>query len=284
MLSAEVIPAAEKQGHQIFAYDINQRLPQIQRLDVAVYEDVRQAVQEVSPDYVFHFAAETNVDRCEQDPMHAYKVNTLGTENVALVCQELGTRLLYTSTAGVFYGDKPSPYTEFDQPKPCNIYGESKWQGELIVQRLLSKYFIIRPGWMVGGWEIDKKFVYKIVQQIREGKKELRVVSDKRGSPTFTKDFAKNLMELVPTHRYGLYHMTNLGVASRYDIACKIVELMGVRGQVKVNPVDSSQYPLPAPRADSEAMQNLKLELIGLNHMPPWEESLAEYIRHNKDK
>ena len=137
---------------------------------------------------------------------------------------------------------------------------------------------------MVGGWDIDKKFVYKIVQQIKEGKQELNVVADKFGSPTFTKDFANNLMNVVNTGRYGLYHMTNKGTCSRFDVAVKIVEFMNCKKTVKVNPINSAQFPLPAPRANSEMMRNYKLDLLGLNHMPHWEESLKQYIQSNNPK
>jgi dTDP-4-dehydrorhamnose reductase len=134
---------------------------------------------------------------------------------------------------------------------------------------------------MVGGWEIDKKFVYKIAAQLKEGKTELRVVSDKIGSPTFTKDYAKNLMSIVTTGRYGLYHLTNQGTCSRYEIALKIVEFMGLKGKVTVTPINSAQFPLSAPRADSEMMQNYKLDILGLNAMPHWEKSLEAYINSN---
>ena len=284
MLAAEVVPELKRNGFIVSGYDVNQRLPDIRKLDITSLEDVRKAVEEIKPDYIFHLAAETDVDRSEKEPDHAFKVNTIGTENMALVCRESGIKLVYISTAGVFFGDKPEPYTEFDAPRPANIYGVSKLQGEFSVQRLLSEYFIVRAGWMVGGWEIDKKFVYKIVQQLKEGKTELKVVSDKCGSPTFTKDFAKNLVALVKTGRYGLYHMTNRGSGSRYDIAVKIVEFMGLKGKVTVNPINSAQFPLPAPRARSEMMQNYHLDLINLNLMPSWEQSLEEYIKLNKDK
>ncbi len=284
MLAAEVIPELKRQGCKVSAFDIHQRLPDIQKLDITDHAEVIKTIASAQPEYVFHLAAETDVDRCEKDPDHAFKVNTMGTENIALACQQLGVKLLYISTAGVFFGDKSEPYTEFDAPNPANIYGVSKWEGEKIVAGLLSEYFIVRAGWMVGGWEIDKKFVYKIVQQIKEGRTELRVVSDKFGSPTFTKDFAKNVVALVKTGRYGLYHMTNKGSGSRHDIALKIVEFMGVKAKVKVLPINSAEFPLPAPRARSEMMRNYHLDLIGLNQMPPWEESLKEYIRINKDK
>jgi dTDP-4-dehydrorhamnose reductase len=208
----------------------------------------------------------------------------LGTENIALACQKYNVKLVYISTAAVFAGDKQEPYTEFDQPRPANLYGESKLQGEYIVRNLLSEYFIVRAGWMVGGWEIDKKFVYKIVQQLKEGKTELKAVSDKFGTPAFTKDFARNLVALVSTGRYGLYHLANQGTCSRYDIAVKIVEFMGLSGKVRVSAVSSDAFPLPAPRGRSEMIRNYRLDLIGLNLMPHWEDSLKEYININKNK
>ncbi|MFA5088789.1 MAG: SDR family oxidoreductase, partial [Candidatus Omnitrophota bacterium] len=184
MLAADVVPELKRLGQEVVSRDIHQRLPDIGELDIADKDEVFRQLAEYKPDYVFHLAAETNVDLCQQDPDHAFRVNTLGTENIALACQREDIPLLYISTAGVFYGDKQEPYTEFDIPRPANVYGESKLQGEAIVRNLLSRYFIIRAGWMVGGWEIDKKFVYKIVQQLKEGKKELKVVADKFGSPT----------------------------------------------------------------------------------------------------
>ncbi len=284
MLASDVVPKLKSLKHKVIATDLKPRLKDIMKLDVREIKDVEALVVKNKPEYIFHLAAETNVDLCEQEPDHAYKTNTIGTENIALVCQKYDIPLLYISTAGVFWGDKKEPYNEFDIPRPANVYGHSKLQGEVIVQRLLSKYFIVRAGWMVGGWEIDKKFVYKMVTQIKEGKKELRVVSDKFGSSTFTCDFAENLMNVINTNRYGLYHMTNKGTGSRYDIALKVVEFMGLNGKVKVTPIDSSQFPLPAPRANSEMMQNYKLDLLGINNMPHWHDSLKKYIEKNKNK
>ncbi|MFH1305139.1 MAG: sugar nucleotide-binding protein, partial [Candidatus Omnitrophota bacterium] len=134
------------------------------------------------------------------------------------------------------------------------------------------------------GWELDKKFVYKIIRQLKDGKKELMAVSDKFGTPTFTRDFAANLLSVVNSGKYGLYHMVNKGTCSRYDMAAKIVEYMHLAETVKVDPVDSSRFPLPAPRARSEMLENRNLELMGLNNMPHWEESLRIYIEENRNK
>ena len=284
MLAAEVIPVLLKDGHEVIQTDIHQRLPVIGRLDIREKDEVLTQIEKIKPDYIFHLGAETNVDLCEQEPDHAFRSNATGTENIALACKEFGVKMLYISTTSVFHGDKTEPYTELDTPNPVNVYAKSKLEGEKTVQSLLSEYFIIRAGWMIGGWELDKKFVYKIVQQLKSGKEELTVVNDKFGSPTFTKDFAANLMNVINTGKYDLYHMTNKGTCSRFDMAVKIVEFMGLENKVKVNPVSSDQYPLPAPRPRSEMAQNYRLDLLGLNNMPYWHDSLHEYINVNKDK
>ncbi len=281
MLASDVVPQLLRQGHSVIQTDLRPRTAEISLLDITHRAEVVEIIERVRPDYIFHLAAETDVDLCEKDPDHAFATNTIGTENIALVCQAYDIPLLYISTAAVFSGYKPLPYTEFDSPQPANVYGDSKLQGEIIIQRLLSRYFIIRAGWMIGGWLIDKKFVYKIVQQLCDGKKELSVVNDKFGSPTFTTDFAANLMRVIQTKRYGLYHMANRGTCSRFDIATKIVEYCGLAGQITLLPINSAQFPLPAPRARSEMMTNYKLELLDLNTMPTWQESLGLYIQEN---
>jgi len=280
MLGTEVALELKRHHHEVLAYGFS-RAAGIRMLDITDKARVIDEIGKTKPTIVFHLAAETDVDRCQREPEHAFKVNALGTENIALACQKFDIPIVYISTAGVFYGDKKTPYTELDTPNPKNIYSQSKLQGEIIVQKLLSRYFIVRAGWMVGGWEIDKKFVYKIVSQIKDGKTELRAVSDKFGSPCFTKDFAKVLLTLVDTKRYGVYHLANQGTASRYQIALKIVEFMGLADKVKVLPVESSVFTNQAPRADSEMMDNHQLELLGLNTMPHWEKSLEEYVKTN---
>ncbi|MBL7072748.1 MAG: dTDP-4-dehydrorhamnose reductase [Candidatus Omnitrophica bacterium] len=284
MLAAEVIPVLLKQGHTVYQTDINRRLPDIEALDVTCGDKVVKLAREVKPDYIFHFAAETDVDFCEKDPEHAFRANALGTENMVKACGETSAKLVYISTGAVFDGKKDVPYIEADAPNPVNVYGESKLRGEKIIQTALDEYFIIRAGWMVGGWDLDKKFVYKIVQQLKSGKKELMAVSDKFGTPSFTKDFAANIMPIVNSGKYGLYHMVNNGTCTRHDMAVKIVEYMGLSDSVMVQSVDSSKFPLPAPRARSEMLENRRMKEMSIDNMPRWEDSLEEYIKLNKDK
>ncbi len=249
-------------------------------LDVRNLASVRKFVAERMPDQVFHLAAETDVDLCEIEVDHAFQTNTLGTYNAALVCQEFDLPLLYVSTAGVFDGEKHEPYTEFDVPNPVNVYGQSKLEGERIVQRLLRRYYIVRAGWMMGGGPLrDKKFVGKMVRLMQE-RDEIAAVGDKIGSPTYARDLAASLLRLARTGLYGLYHMTNRGVCSRYDVAVEIARLMSQR--VHVRQVSSANFPLPAPRARSEAMRNYMLELMGLDWMPTWQEALVAYLEEWK--
>lgn len=261
----------------VYATDIDKASSGIVYLDVADTYKIKSAIAEFRPDIVFHLAAETNVDKCEQETVHAYKVNTLGTENVALACLSYDIPMVYISTGSVFDGKKGAPYTEFDEPNPVNIYARTKWEGEKIVQKLLNRYYIIRAGWMIGGAKKDKKFVAKIVELLKT-EKEIPVVTDKKGSPTFTRDFAKGIIELVSLERYGLYHMVNQGSCSRYEIAQKIVELTQKKG-VTIKPITSDSFPLPAPRPDSEALENFKLNLLGICEMRSWQKALEDYIK-----
>ena len=248
-----------------------------ERLDVRDPQAVMYTVCELEPQVVLHLAAATDVDLCEQDPDWAYHTNTIGTQNVALACQETGCLLIFISTAGVFWGDKPEPYTEFDSPRPRNIYGDSKWQGEQIVTALLKRFFICRAGWMVGGGERDKKFVRKITQLILDGSHHVKVVDDKFGSPTYAKDLLCGILRLIGTRYYGLYHMVNTGTASRYEVALAVRGILG-REDMEIEPVSSAYFPLPAPRARSEGMRNYKLDLLGMNDARCWEEALEEYM------
>ncbi len=246
-------------------------------LDVRDPEAVRQALGDVRPDVVLHLAAATDVDQCEQEPEWAFHNNAIGTENIARACKEFDATLVYVSTAGVFWGDKVEPYTEYDIPQPANVYGHSKLAGERSVSSMLERYFIVRAGWMVGGGQRDKKFVGKIAQLIADGRTEIKAVNDKLGSPTYARDLLTGVRKLIETRYYGLYHMVNEGCCSRYDVAVAIRDAIE-RPDVSIQPVSSAYFPLPAPRARSEAMRNLRLELMGLMSVRPWEEALREYV------
>lgn len=277
MLGSALCPTFAKRGYTVIATDLFPSNEGSKHLDVRNFDHVKEMVEKVKPNMVMHLAAETDVDRCEVEPDHAFLTNTIGTQNVALVCQKRNIELVYISTLGVFYGDKPEPYTEFDEPNPINVYGRSKLEGEKIVQTLLKQFYTVRAGWMVGGGpKKDKKFIGKIIRQINETR-TLKAVNDKFGSPTYTYDFSRCVADLIETGFYGLYHCTNKGVGSRFDVAKKIVEFMG-RTDVAVEPVSSAYFPLPAARARSEMSRNYKLELLRIDSTRHWEEALKEYI------
>lgn len=267
---------------QVFADDelvLTDIVGDIERLDVTDPGAVGSFVAETKPEVVIHLAAATDVDLCEKNPDLAYRTNAIGTQNVALACQAVGAVLVYTSTAGVFGGDKADPYHEFDVPAPANVYGHSKLGGELVVRTLLDRYYIARAGWMVGGGPKDRKFVGKMLEFIDRGDTQLRAVDDKWGSPTYAKDLAQGIRALLDTGYYGLYHLVNRdGHCSRYEVAVALCEILG-RDDIDVEPVGSAHFPLPAARARSEAMVNYKLDLLGINPMRPWREALTAYLR-----
>jgi dTDP-4-dehydrorhamnose reductase len=270
MMGSDLCPILEERGYTVVATDIEE-------MDVRQLDHVLEVVNDVQPDVVFHLAALTNVDECERDPDSSYHTNTLGTQNVALACRLHDSTLVYISTISVFDGTKCEPYTEFDKPNPQSWYSRSKYQGELIVEKLLSKYYIARAGWMFGGGPEDKKFVAKIVDLARR-RDMLTVVDDKFGSPTYTYDISSTVEKLSRTGIYGTYHTVNTGAyCSRYEFAQKILEYAGVE-TCEVKPVSSASFPLPAPRPRIEAARNYNLELRGLDWMRPWPQALQAYI------
>ena len=251
----------------------------VHALDTRDPAAVMRTFERVRPELAIHLAAETDVDRCEREVDHAFRSNALGTLNMALACQRFGTELVYVSTAGVFDGAKPEPYTEFDTPAPVNAYARAKYEGEKIVQTLVPRHYIVRAGWMFGGKGKDKKFVAKIASiclGLENGTREIRAVNDKFGNPTYAKDLLQNVRVLSRTGFYGVYHVVNTGSCSRYDVAVEIGRFL--QSDIPIVPVPSAMFPLSAPRPRSEAARSYKLELLGLNGMRPWQQALHEYL------
>ncbi len=270
MLGTDLCRIFQDKGHETIITDI-------QEMDVRNTELVNQTVAKVNPDWVLHLAALTNVDECEQEPDASYHTNAIGTQNIALACQAVGATMLYVSTVSVFDGNKCEPYTEFDTPNPQSWYARSKYQGELIVEKLLDKYYIVRAGWMFGGGREDKKFVAKIIE-LAEARESLSIVHDKWGSPTYTHDIATGIEKLLNSGLYGTYHLVNTnGYCNRYEFAKSILAYAGI-DSCELIPVNSAKFPLPAPRPRMEAALNYNLELRGMNWQRPWQEALKEYV------
>lgn len=289
MLGSALVPALVGAGHEVVATDIalddppawRGEGPALQRLDVREACSVRDAVDGVAPQFVAHLAAETDLERCDADPDHAYLTNAMGTKHVALSCRRARIPMVYISTAGVFDGKKTVAYTEFDEPRPINTYGHSKLVGEELVGRLVPESYVVRAGWMVGGGPgKDHKFVAKMLNQIKAGRRTLHAVGDKLGTPTYTTDFARTFLGLIESESYGLYHMACEGEGSRYDVAAHILEVLGLTHAIDLVEVGSEFFAedFPSPRPRSEIMRNMALDLQGMNLMRPWRDALEEYL------
>lgn len=242
-------------------------------VDVADEAAVSALVHGVSPALVIHAAAWTDVDACERDPDRAHRVNALGAWWVARACDRVGAAMALLSTDHVFSGEGERPWTEFDAPAPVNAYGRSKAAAESLVRQTLREHYIVRTAWLVGGGGRD--FVAKILGRAREVG-QVDVVSDQVGSPTFTPDLADALAELVLTRRFGTYHRTNAGTASRHELAQAALELAG--SPVEARPMTSDRLDEPAARPAYAVLSNRHAELSGLRRLRPWRDALASML------
>ena len=288
MLGSSLVPTLVRTGHEVVATDIDLtdprpwglRGPRLEHLDVRQRDEVRDGFRAVRPELVLHLAAETSLEISDTDPDHAYLTNTIATKYVALQARSAGIPMVYISTAGVFDGVKKGAYTEFDRPNPVNTYGASKYEGELLVASIVEQHYLIRAGWMVGGGAAkDHKFVSRIVNQLRDGATTIYAVTDKLGTPTYTPEFSRCLLGLLDSEMYGLYHMACGGEGSRYDVAARILQVLG-RDDVELVGVGSEFFAEEffSVRPDSEIMRNMVLDLQGMNTMPDWPEAIAHYL------
>jgi dTDP-4-dehydrorhamnose reductase len=249
-------------------------------LDFRDTEAYQADVRAFRPDYLFHIGAHTSLEYCEENYDDAYLTNTIAVETAVHLANELGIPLLYISTAGIFDGAQET-YDDWDQPNPLGHYARSKYMGERFVAENCRQHLVCRAGWMMGGGpRKDKKFIQKLMQQLKDGKKELFVVDDKLGTPTYTLDFARNV-ELLLRHEYwGIYNLICDGVTSRLDVASYLVSTLGLN-DVKVTPVGSDYFAKEyfAARPASERLLPVKLRLRNLYIMRDWRASLDEYLQ-----
>jgi dTDP-4-dehydrorhamnose reductase len=249
-------------------------------LDFRDLEAYKNDVLDFKPDYLFHLGAYTNLEYCEQHAEDTYATNTMSVENAVYISNGLNIPLLYISTAGIFDGSKEL-YDDWDLPNPLGVYARSKYAGELFVKENVRKHLICRAGWMMGGGpKKDKKFIQKLMQQIKEGKKELFIVDDKDGTPTFTHDFAKNVKILLQKEFWGLYNMVCGGETSRYEVTEELLRILNLENKIKLTPVKSDYFKeiYFAERPASERLVNRKLSIRNLNLMQDWKISLREYL------
>ena len=244
-------------------------------LDIADTNSVFDTVNRTRPDLVIHCAAMTDVDGCERDPDAAFKINAVGTWNLACACASVDCAIAYISTDYVFNGEKGSPYTEFDPVDPVSAYGASKLGGEMAVRELCRKHYVVRTSWVFAPH--GKNFARSILAAAQT-RDELKVVADQVGSPTYAKDLAGFLVSLVGSPLYGVYHYTNSGECSWYEFAKCIIEMAG-KTNVKVVPIKSDEWPTPTKRPKYSVLRHYRMELLGRDNARPWQDAVAEFVR-----
>lgn len=246
----------------------------IDEMDITDKISVEKVIGEAAPDVVVHCAAYTAVDAAEDNEALCRRVNADGTRNIAEVCKKLDCKMVYISTDYVFDGQGTRPWEPDDERHPLNVYGQTKYEGELAVQENLSKYFIVRIAWVFG--KNGKNFV-KTMLKLAETHDKLTVVNDQFGSPTYTYDLARLLVDMIQTDKYGIYHATNEGICTWYEFACEIFKQAGVK--IEVMPVPASEYPAKAKRPENSRLDKSKLTENGFERLPSWQDALRRYIK-----
>lgn len=269
-----------KEKYELKCTDIDVNEKWLEYLDVNDSLLFEEQVKNFKPDYLFHLAALTNLEYCEKNLDETYNTNTLSVENAVNIANQLNIPLLFISTAGIFNGDKEF-YDDWDLPNPIGTYAKSKYYAEIYVRENANKYFICRAGWMMGGGpKKDKKFINILMKQIKNGAKEIYIVNDKGGTPTYTHDFSKTVFDLIGTNYFGLYNMVCRGLTTRLEVAKEMLKILDLETKVKINPVDSNHFKdlFSAPRPNNECLINRKLTYRNLNNMPDWKVSLKLYL------
>jgi len=249
-------------------------------LDFRDFDSYKKDVFDFRPDYLFHLGAYTDLEFCELNADETYRTNTVAVENAVSLANELNIPVLYISTAGIFDGKKEF-YDDWDQPNPLGVYARSKYMGERFVVENAKRYLVCRAGWMMGaGPKKDKKFIQKLMKQLKDGKKELFIVDDKDGTPTFTHDFANNVKALINKEYWGLYNMVCDGQTSRFEVADELLKILNLQDKIKITPVNSDYFKVVyfAERPPCERLINRKLNIRNLNLMRNWKVALKQYI------
>jgi dTDP-4-dehydrorhamnose reductase len=263
-------------------YDVVERLKKLniehigvsrKDFDLTDEEQTKSFILNHKPDVVIHCAAYTAVDKAEEERDLCYAVNVLGTRYIAQACKKIDAKMVYISTDYVFDGEKEEPYEVTDTPNPINYYGLTKYLGEQEVQKNLDKFFIVRTSWVFG--KNGNNFV-KTMLKLGQERKEIKVVCDQVGSPTYTYDLAKFLCDMIQTDNYGIYHATNEGYCSWYEFACEIFKIAGM-DDVKVIPIKSEEYPTNAVRPKYSKLSKNELKLKGFSTLPGWKDALKRY-------
>lgn len=270
-LGYDVVKELEMRGMEAVGVDI-------QEMDITNADSVNQVIGDANPDAVIHCAAYTAVDAAEDNVEMCRKVNADGPQNIANMCKKLDIPMIQISTDYVFEGEGEKIWEPEDERHPSSVYGQTKYEGELAVQNTLEKYFIVRIAWVFG---INGKNFVKTMLNLGQTRDHLTVVNDQFGSPTYTYDLARLLVDMIQTDKYGVYHATNEGFCSWYEFACEIFKQAGL--SVKVDPVTSDQYPAKAKRPSNSRMSKEKLTENGFEKLPAWQDALSRYLVELKE-
>lgn len=266
-LGYDVMNELEKQGLEGIGVDIDE-------MDITDADQVNKVIKEAAPDAVIHCAAYTAVDAAEDNEEICRKVNAQGTENIAKVCEELDIKMMYISTDYVFNGQGERPWEPNDEREPLNVYGQTKYEGELAIEEHVKKFFTVRIAWVFG---VNGKNFIKTMLNLGKTHDHLTVVNDQTGSPTYTYDLARLLVDMIQTDKYGRYHATNEGICTWYEFACEIFKQAGMN--VFVAPVSSDEYPAKAKRPSNSRMDKSKLTANGFTPLPTWQDALSRYLK-----
>jgi dTDP-4-dehydrorhamnose reductase len=246
-------------------------------VDITRLERCLSVVQKFQPEVIINAAAFTRVDDCETNPATAFSVNGDGAGNLAKSAAASGSLLVHYSTDYVFDGLKADAYLEEDVPSPQSIYGKSKLAGEDQVRMYCPNHLILRTSWLFG--QNGPNFIRTIVNTAQQGT-PLRVVNDQKGSPTYSRDLAGHARILIEAHCRRIYHLTNSGACTWFELAARSVEWAGIRG-VSIAPVSTSEFPRPAPRPANSVLANARLEREGLPLMRSWQDAAREYVEES---
>lgn len=267
-LGFDVVKELEKRGHTAIGTDVDS-------MDITDAEKVREVITAALPDAVIHCAAYTAVDAAEDNVELCRRINADGTRNIAQVCKALDIKMIYISTDYVFDGEGTQFWNPDDERHPLNVYGQTKYEGELAVESLLEKYYIVRIAWVFG---VNGKNFIKTMLNLGKNRDHLTVVCDQVGSPTYTYDLSRLLVDMAETDKYGRYHATNEGLCSWYEFACEIFKQAGY-DHVTVSPVSSAEYPAKAKRPSNSRMNKDKLAENGFEKLPTWQDALQRYLK-----
>ena len=244
----------------------------VEEMDITDSKKVEEIIKSGNYDAIVHCAAWTAVDKAEDEVEACTKVNVDGTKNIAKVCKELDIPMMYFSTDYVFDGQGDQSWNEYDKRNPLNVYGQTKYEGELAVEAL-EKHFIVRIAWVFG---VKGNNFIKTMLRLGKERGAVSVVNDQIGSPTYTYDLSKLAVDMILTDKYGTYHATNEGLCSWYDFACEIFKQAKL--DVEVTPVDSNAFPAKAKRPSNSRMSKEMLDKNGFKRLPTWQDALGRYL------